>query len=415
MKNHKYDVIICGGGPAGIAAASMAARLGVKVLLLERYGRLGGMAVTSLVQPIMGWCRSRFVDKLIARLGGHEVNFEQFDILAADEIQRNGGEIFLHCLVTGVRMDGNRVTAIQCATKAGQIEIAGQVFIDATGDGDVACYAGAEFEQGRPGDGLMQPTSIMYRISGIDETRAFVCQSEEQSNQIRIEGRTWHEIVAQGQKTGELDAAIGVIRLYATRRPGERAVNATQVNNINGLDVVDLTRAEIAGRKQAFQVLAFLQRWAPGFEKAYISVMPAVVGVRETRRVLGLKYLTREDVISGHRRTDAVVSEAIFPIDIHNPDGSGQAEGFAAHCQPYDIPYGCLVPKTIDGLILSGRCISGSHDAHASYRIMGIVMGTGMAAGAAAALSCRLNVQPRSLEAAAIRQAIATQEEALKE
>jgi hypothetical protein len=174
-------------------------------------------------------------------------------------------------------------------------------------------------------------------------------------------------------------------------------VNATQVNRIDGTDPLDLTRAEIEGRRQAYQVLEFLTRHAPGYDSAYISEMPATIGIRETRRFIGMEYLERRHVAEGVKWETAVVRNASFVIDIHNPDGGGQAEGFAAKCRPYDIPYGCLVPREVDGLLLAGRCISGSHEAHASYRVQRICMAIGAASGTAAALAAQRGIPPRSV------------------
>jgi hypothetical protein len=365
------------------------------------------MATSGLVQPIMGSVESPLVESLVTGLGGRHVDFEHFDLNAARLAQNSGAEILLHCLVMATKMRDQQVIAVSCATKAGRMELSGKVFVDATGDGDVAFMAGAEFEQGRPGDGLLQPVSIMFRISGVDERSALRCGSEEQATATSINGKTWHEVVSEAQKNGLLPPTISVVRLYATHRKGERGVNATQVNGIDGTDVRDLTRAELEGRQQADQVLAFLRQCAPGYSDAYISAMPAVVGVRETRRFLGTAYLDRHDLQEGRRRVDAVVRGASFPIDIHNPAGAGQAEGFAAQVKPYDIPFGCLVPKRTDGLLLAGRCISGSHDAHASYRVMAIALATGAAAGAAAALAHRYGVQPRALDVKQVQEALA--------
>jgi hypothetical protein len=306
-------------------------------------------------------------------------------------------------------MKGNRVVGARLLTKQGQIDVCADVTVDATGDGDVAWKAGAAFEKGRPGDGLVQPTTIMFRIAGVDESRAFVSSGERRAREIRVPGGTWEEVIHAGQERGELPPTVGVIRTYATCRKGERGINATQINYVDGTDPEDLTRAELEGRKQAYQVLAFLRKRAPGYENAYISGMPAVVGVRETRRFLGLQYLTRENLLVGRKWPDAVVWDASFVIDIHNPDGSGQAEGLAARVKPYDIPYGCLVPCEIDGLLLAGRCISGSHDAHASYRVMCIAMAIGAAAGTAAAIAVQQGVQPRDVDVTQVQKALSQQ------
>jgi hypothetical protein len=286
------------------------------------------------------------------------------------------------------------------------IQIEAGVTVDATGDGDVAFLAGAAFEQGRPGDGRVQPVSIMYRIGGVDTAVGLLCGSEEQAHKVHVPEGTWHDVVNKAHAAGELPASIGVIRIYRAAYPGERIINATQVNGIDGTCVDDLTQAELEGRKQAYQVLEFLRRHAPGHEQAYISAMPAAIGVRETRRFVGLHCLTRQDLVSGRTWPDGIVRSANFVIDIHNPTGGGQAEGFAAKVKPYDIPYGCLVPKKIDGLLLAGRCISGSHDAHASYRVQCIAMATGAAAGAAAAQAARQKVQPRAVDVADVQTAL---------
>jgi hypothetical protein len=439
---HETEVLVCGGGPAGMAAATVAARQGRKVLLVERYGRLGGMAVQAMVGPLMGSATSAFVDEVLHRIGGRRFDNERLDLQYASIVDEAGASLWLHSWAAEVMMDGgaavskagqaprapsdsrslnNRgsepvpfsasrgtVAGARLLTKQGMIQVAAQVVVDATGDGDLACAAGAAFEQGRPGDGLMQPMSIMYRLAGVAEEGALYCGSEQEARKIKLPAGTWEQIVERGMEAGELAPTIGVIRLYRANRPGESVVNATQINEVDGTNIQDLTRAELEGRQQAYQVLEFLRRHAPGYERAYIAAMPAVVGVRETRRILGTAYLTRDDCINGRKWPDAVVRDARFPIDIHNPAGSGQAEGdgnqgTAAAVKPYDIPYGCLVPRDIDGLIVAGRCISGSHDAHASYRVQCIAMAIGAAAGAAAATAVEQGVHPRAVDVARVQ------------
>lgn len=402
----EVDVLVCGGGPAGVGAALVAARAGRKVLLVERYGRLGGMAVQALVAPLMGGVQSPVVSEVLKRIGGREVDAARLDLDYAALLQEAGAKLLLHAWACDALMEGKRVRGARLMTKQGTIEVRAAVTIDATGDGDVAWRAGAAFEQGRPGDGLLQPVSIMYSLGGVDPKEYLLCGSEQEARVRRVAGGTWEEVVQRGQKEGALAETIGVIRLYRSRRPGVAVVNATQINGIDGLKVEDLTRAELEGRRQAFQVLDFVKKHAPGYKDAYILQMPASIGVRETRRFVGVQTLTREDCIQGRRREDAVVRRASFPIDIHNPTGGGQAEGTAARVKPYDIPYGCLVPKDVDGLLLAGRCISGSHDAHASYRVQCIAMAIGAAAGAGAAVSVAAGVQPRAAEVGRIQKMV---------
>jgi len=406
----KTDVLVCGGGPAGVAAAIMAARQNVKVLLIERYGRLGGAAVQARVSPLMGNVKSDFVDDVLKQIGGRKPNLEQLDIQYAAMVQKAGGDILLHAWAADVLTEGICVTGVKLLTKGGAIPVKAAVTVDATGDGDIAAMAGAEFEKGRPGDALMQPASVMFTIENVDERRALLCDSEEQARFIRVPEGTWEKVVTAGQAAGELPPTVGVIRIYEADTPGKRVINATQVNKIDGTNADDLTRAELEGRTQAYQVLAFLKKHAPGYENSYVCNMPAIVGVRETRRILGTAYLTKDDLINGRKWPDAIVKNARFSIDIHDPAGSGQVEGKTAGIQgrslkvkPYDIPYGCLVPRKIDGLLVAGRCISGSHEAFASYRVQCIALATGAAAGAAAAVAAKKNLQPRNVDPAEVQ------------
>lgn len=406
IQEEKVDVLVCGGGPAGMAAAIMAARGGAKVLLVERYGRLGGMAVHARVAPLMGRSASPFVQEVLDRIGGARIDPDRLDLQYADLLEEAGADLLLHAWASQQLMNESRVEGTRFLSKQGMFDVRAKVTIDATGDGDVACGAGAQFEQGRNGDGLLQPMTIMYTVAGLDGERAVFCGGERAAKKLQIGGESWEAIVCRAGKAGELPENVGVVRTYRTSRSGEAVVNATQINYVDGTNVHDLSKAELEGRRQAFQILDFLKKYAPGYEDAYIAGMPAVIGVRETRRILGLEYLTRDDLIAGRQRDDAVVRKASFVIDIHNPDGSGQAKGLAEHVKPYDIPYGCLVPKTVDGLLVAGRCISGSHEAHASYRVQQIAMAIGSAAGAAAAIVCKSNAMPREVPVKQVQSAL---------
>lgn len=387
-----YDVIIVGGGPAGIGAAYAAAGCGAKTVLLERNGRLGGTAVHSVVGPMMGSVKSTVVEEILARIGGHCVDFRSVDLALFDLLCERGVGVLLHAPVVGVLLDGKRVTGVEAACREGTRSFRAGCVIDCSGDGDVAFRAGVPFETGRSGDGLMQPVSILYLIAGIDPRRRIICRSEQEARVVTVEGRTWEERVLEAQAAGRLPDTVSVVRLYSAVRNDENIVNAVQVNHINGCSSADLTHAEIEGRRQAFQILAFLRETVPGYENAFISQMPAAIGVRETRRFEGVARLEKEDCLRGSRFADAVVHQACFVIDIHNPDGGGQAAGRAENpvgtaerAQPYDIPYGTLLPRQIDGLLFAGRCISASHEALASCRVMCIAMALGAGAGTAAA------------------------------
>lgn len=424
IKVLKTEVLVCGGGPAGFAAATLSARQGVKTLLLERYGRLGGMAVHARVVPLMGRVHSPFVDEVIEKVAGVRydpnrpdldfVDPEILDLQYADFVFESGGDILLHSWAMNVEVVAGRIRSVDFLTKEGVIKVEAEIVVDATGDGDVSALAGAAFEMGREKDGLVQPMSVMFTIGGLTDKADFG-GGEEDARRRMIGHETWESIVMRGQSSGVLPPNVGVVRTYRMARNGEAAVNATQINRVSGVDVRDLTKAEFEGRRQARQVLEFMRKSFPGYENAYISNMPAVVGVRESRRILGREYLTREDLERGRKWEDAVVCNATFIIDIHNPDGSGQAEnrsgefvnqGAPAKDKPYDIPAGCLVARDVDGLLMAGRCISGSHEASSSYRVHNICMAIGAAAGTLAAMAVRDSVVPANVDIRKVREVL---------
>lgn len=401
-----YDVVVAGGGPSGIGAAYMAAKRGARVLLLEKSGRLGGMAVQALVSPFSLSTDSPTVRRIMTAMNvGRKVDFAGADVHAYELLRSAGADVLLHATVTAPVMTGNRVTGVNVLCAEGMRAIPARVVIDATGDGVVAAAAGVPYEMGRAGDGLVQPMSIMFTIGGIEKGRRVWCGSEGEARRWKLGSRTWEEIVQDEIRAGNLPPEVGVIRLYDGPNETENVVNATQVNNLFGVRSDHLTKAEIVCRKQAFQVLEVLKRHVPGYAAAYIAVMPAVVGVRETRRFEGVERLELEDCLTGRRRANAIARSCSFAVDIHNPAGAGQADmrksfttGDARLVKPYDIPYGAIVPKKIEGLLFCGRSLSASHEALASCRVMGCAMATGVGAGAAAAEAVRLGLSLRDVK-----------------
>jgi FAD dependent oxidoreductase len=400
------DVLVCGGGPAGIAAAMMAARQGRKTLLVERYGRLGGMAVQAMVGPLMGRVQSAWVDRIIERIGGRAVDYEFIDLKYAELLNEAGARFLLHTSVVEPLVDGNRVAGARLLTRQGTANIRAKVTVDATGDGEVAFGAGAEYDQGRgagpswEADGLCQPMTIMFRVSGVNHAETMEAHGGRKRYRFP-DGRSWNEVTHDAHARGVLPPTVGFVRTYLSQREDQRVINATQVNGLDGTDVRDLTKAELDGRGQVKPIVEFLRSHAPGFKDAYVSGMPAVIGVRETRRIRGVEHLTLRDLLEGRESDTAIVRGASFPVDIHNPSGIGQAMGLFPgedpKVKPYDVPYGCLVPKSTDGLLIAGRCISGAHEAMASYRVQVIAMSIGVAAGTAAALAVKHDVAPRAV------------------
>ena len=240
-------------------------------------------------------------------------------------------------------------------------------------------------------------------VNGVDESVAISAWGG--SDPVKLpSGEEYRALCKRMCADGVLPPNVHIVRLHRTGPAGERSVNATQINGIDALDPADKFNAEVELRRQIEVCYDFLVKYVPGYENCYIKSSGTTLGVRETRRVKGDDCVTDAYVEQGLHSPDVVVHNAWFLIDIHNPAGGGQAEGFAQPAQPYDIPYGALLPAGLEGLLTAGRCISGSHRAHASYRVMAICMAMGQAAGVAAALSSAQKTTPRALGAHAVQQ-----------
>ncbi len=376
-----YDVIVAGAGPAGLCAAVAAARQGARVALVERYGVVGGNLTAGYVGPILGMVgKGTMRDELVRLLGvpendmigetGKAHDVERAKLLLARWVNHENIDVYLQSTVAGVHKDGNRVTGLSIATQEGLLDLKGSVVIDATGDAVVSFLAGAHIEKGRE-DGLMQPVTLEFTIDGVDERTGLIC-------------------------IGDVDNVH--VRLHPTVHPGQRQVNTTQVNGVDITRVEQVFKADLELREQMFLLEGFLRENVPGYEHIRIVSSGTTTGVRESRRVMGDYVITAEELAAGCRFPDVVVHKAEFIVDIHNPAGAGQAEDHIQYCQPYDLPYRCFLPAGLEGLLVTGRCISGTHRAHASYRVMSICMAMGEATGIAAALAARKGCTPRALD-----------------
>ena len=417
----EYDVIVAGGGPAGIAAAVSAARAGARTALIERYGILGGMLTSGHVQPILGYAQGRTMyDEIVELLteghedapkmvtrNGREIGFdlEEAKYRLLKLCVDNGVYVYLQTAVADVLKEGNRVTGVKICTPMGLRNLKATVVVDSTGDGFVAALAGAPFEMGRDSDGKCQPVTLEFTVDNVDESIGITAWGG--SDPVTLpDGTRYSDACKAANARGELPENVTIVRLHRTANPGERNVNATQVNGRNSLTVEGIVESELLLRQQVQPIMAFLRKTAPGFAGARVKSSASTLGVRETRRFVGEYVISDSDVEAGARFDDVVVHKAWFLIDIHNPAGGGQAEKRSQPATPYDIPYRSLVPLEIDGLLLSGRNISGTHRAHASYRVMGVAMATGQAAGTAAALCAREGCTPRELDHRKVQQAL---------
>ena len=437
------DVLVVGGGPAGLGAALGAVQAGARVILAERYGFLGGNATAALVMPLMsfhtqmptkerrgaatllptdhgpgeavvGGVLATLLKRLVGVGGaipptlatGYVVPFdpEWFKLVALDLLDEAGVQILFHAFASGILGD-SQVEGVVFETKSGPLAIRAKVTVDCTGDADVAVQAGTPTQVGR-NDGLVQPMTLMFRMAEFHRA-AFEQYVKENPAQWRGVHGLW-DLVRKATEAGELKLPREDILFFATPHEGEVSVNSTRVTRVLGTDVWDLSYAEWMSRRQMRQIAEFLRRYVPGFEKSYVMQSGVNVGVRETRRIMGDYQLTADDVLSARKFDDAIARGA-YPVDIHNPTGTGTILKRLPPGEAYDIPLRSLMPRNAEGLVVAGRCISGTHEAHSSYRVMPIVMATGQAAGVTAALAARRGARPRQLAVNEIQQELMRQ------
>lgn len=435
----RTDVLVIGGGPAGIGAAIAAAEAGARVVLVERYGFLGGNATAALVMPLMSFHTQRHrrekrggtsllptdhgpgdpviagvLQRLLLRLvqsggaiapsidTGYTVPFdpERFKACALELLDEAGVHFLFHAFASDALLEHGRVAGAVLESKSGPLAVRAAVVVDCSGDADLAARAGAPHEIGRDEDGLVQPMTLMARIADFDR-HGFAAYVRENPAQWRGVHGLW-DLVKQATEAGELQLPREDILFFATPHAHEISLNSTRVTRVLGCDVWDLTRAELTARRQLVEIERFLRRRVPGFEKAYVVQSGVQVGVRETRRIAGDYRLTVDDILGARKFAD-VIARGTYPVDIHSPTGKGTVLKHLPPGEAYDIPLRCLLPRGVDGVLVAGRAISGTHEAHSSYRVMPISMATGQGAGVCAAIAARRGLTPREVPLADVQ------------
>ncbi|TCP49947.1 FAD dependent oxidoreductase [Tamaricihabitans halophyticus] len=429
-----YDVIVAGAGVTGIVASVAAARAGATVLLVESSGILGGLITggrltkpTGVVQPGV------YLDLIerAAAYGGADPNLREshwgaysgvFDTevmqrVIIETIEEAGVEVLLFAHVTAAVRGGDRVRGVELHTKAGPQLATASTVIDASGDGDVAALAGVDFSYGRPSDGHVQPMTSYFRILNVqfaelakdclehpeDIRELVIPEGAGQDNAdyvLKFYMAGFEQRIADARREGfEWIIPKSHLHMKAGLLPGELNVNATRVQG-NALDPRTRTSAALEVRKQAYCAFDFLKRYVRGAESAIFLDVAPVLGVRETRRMVGDYVLTEEDVRSQARFDDAIgLSNA--PLDIHEPGGEGGA--MITVNDGYGVPYRCLLPRGVEGLLIAGRCLSVDSGAFASTRNTPVCAITAQAAGIAAAECASRQVTPRELPVDAVQ------------
>ncbi len=414
------DVLVVGGGAAGIAAAIASARSGARTVLLERYGFLGGMATTALVGAFCGLYTTgeqkeqvvrgilqEFLERL-RRLGGlsdkrnsgvdpriaaHSYDPELFKYVAEQMVLEADVELQLHTLVVDHVWEEpeSQLRSVVVENKSGRSAVLAKQFIDASGDADVAARAGVPFELG-DGAGGGQALTTIFRLTnvGLDgEIEPYLRGLGEQLRRAKATGRYRFERV---------DPVV-----FPALPVGTVSVNVTSIPGLDATKAADLTAAEIEGRRQVFEYLRALREFVPGFAAARLMAIAPQVGVRETRRVKGEYVLSDKDVLGGAKPEDGIALGA-WPVEIHNPETKRVDWRFLDKDNDcYAIPFRCLVPRGLDNLLVAGRCASTTHVAQASTRVMAQAFAMGEAAGVATGLALSSGTLLRRLAAADIR------------
>lgn len=408
-----FDVIVCGAGSAGWAAACAASRAGARTLLLERYGFCGGTPTTAMIHTfdairgakdhdatVVAGLGQELLDE-IAALGGTATDdnppealvvHPEIHKIACDRLlERSGVTVLLHAHVTDVVMEGNAVRGVVASLRDGSARFHAPVVVDGTGDGDLILHSGAAFEQSDE----LQALTYHFRLGNLRGNL------------------NWEELEAVSQRAMQAAYAQGKVQKFGgpwviRLSNDEVSINSTRVYG-NPVDPVELSAAEAEGRSQMLKIWETLRAGVPEFADSYILAGASMLHIRESRKLIGEYVLTEQDIFNGVRHQDAIAL-GTWPIDIHPTNGF---VGVHPHKdlapEPYEIPYRCLVPQKVDGLLVAGRPISTTHRAHGSTRVPGTSLATGQAAGVAAALAASAKVEPRAVDIEDLRSTLRQQ------
>jgi len=433
----EVDVLVCGGGPAGTAAAMAAARQGAKTMLIEQHGSLGGVATNALVgvwlgsysrdgaYPVIGGIFSEIVERLVAAggaipaaadgFGSRHIGFADwhsrtipfdFEICkqVCDQVAIEAG-VNLRYFTTFVapQLSNGRIQGAFIHSKNGLEFIHARTIVDATGDADVCHRAGCPTLKGRAEDGLMSPASMIFVVEDVDyQEFEDYCQG---TGDVRL-----RKVVADIKQNGEWPFPFDIIIACETIKRGRYFVNTLRQTGVDGTRVEDLTRAMIEGRQQAAQLFNLMRRYVPGFSSGRLVQTAPVIGIRDTRRIIGDFQVTKDDLIQT-RHYDDTVALSGYQWDMADPKRPShqRMEGAKTDLPYAEIPYRALLPQGSENLIVAGRCISTDWDALGPLRIMPACFAMGQAAGNAAAMATQSGISIREVDTDMLRQRLMAQ------
>jgi len=419
------DVVVAGGGAAGVAAAVTAARQGLRVALIERYGFCGGGAVAGMSGTVCGLYAASadraappeqvvfgFADEFVRLLSSRggltppvrygKTYTRVHDPLmwreAADQLLREAGvQVFYHSTVTRVLLDGDRVSGLVAYTKQGELSVDAKIAIDASGDADVVAMAG--FPSFVGDDGKVQNPTMIFRLGGVDTARFLAAYGNDTIMPEQVS-----ELLRRHNGAGYA-LPRAKVWLFTTTRPNELLCNCTRVlgpdgRELNTLIAADFTDAEIEGRRQVREYARFFRDHLAGCEASWVNDTGVQVGVRQTRQARGIALLRNEDVVRGAKFADGI-ARSPWPIELHagaKPRVEWLLDDY------YEVPYGCFVPQRGEGVLTAGRCLSAQHEAVASARVTAQCFSYGQAIGHAAAMCIEGRCEPRQLRGEDVRE-----------
>lgn len=437
----EYDIVVIGGGPAGVVASIAAAREGKSVLLVEQNGYLGGMLTMAGVGPQMTYHAGEtqvikgIGEEIVQRLmslgfsPGHMEDFvgfassvTPFDVegmkLVLESMAREAGvKLLYHTVYTGCEVRDKKIACVHLYSKNGFFDVTAKVFIDASADADLATHAGVTSVYGRESDNLAQPMTMNVKVGNVDRDKMISYVKSHRDDMLStipfdrlellpragIQGA--RSVIIKAKANGEFNVDRDVVLCFETNTKGELILNMTRVIKKSAVDPFDLTDAEIEGRRQAHEVVAFMKKYIPGFEDCRILTTGPHIGIRESRKIDGVYKLTGNDLVENKMFADAIAMGG-YPIDIHSPDGATMKYCSLKPGSWYSIPYRCLVTEKIDNLIVAGRCISATHEACAAIRVSPIIMATAHAAGLAAAQSVTTEQNTNAIDTDVLRKTL---------